>query len=277
MRKVVYDETDLAKSSPLFRGNNGLRLARVILNLLAIDRVNREYAKSIHLEGCEFAASFLKGVGVGYEIENEERLHHLPEGAFITVSNHPYGGLDGIIMIDMMVRRRQDYKFMVNSILMMAKTLSCNFIGVKPSTSKSVSSPENMHGLKQTLQHIRDGHPMGFFPAGAVSNFNKSNWLRVTDRDWQPTVIRLIQASKVPVIPIYVHGKNSWFFNFLGRINWQLRSIRMPYEIFNKRGKVIKITVGEVISWEEQRQYKKVEDLAAFLKAKTYALKNNSN
>ncbi len=275
MRKVILDETDLVKTTPLLRGKIGLKLARIVLKLLAIDRVNKEYAKSAHLEGYEFTASFLKGVGVSYEIVHEDRLQHLPEGAFITVSNHPYGGLDGLIMVDMMARRRQDYKYMVNSILMMVKTMSCNFIGVKPSTSKNVSSPENMQGLKLTLQHIREGHPMGFFPAGAVSNFNKTNRLRVTDRDWQPTVIRLIQASQVPVIPIYVHGKNSWFFNFLGRIHWQLRSMRMPYEIFNKRGKVIKVTVGEIIPWEVQKQYKKTEDLAAFLKAKTYALKNS--
>ncbi len=275
MRKVVLDETDLAKSTPLLRGKTGQKIGRIVLKLLAIDRVNRQYAKSVHLEGHEFTTSFLKGVGVRYEIVHEERLRNLPEGAFITVSNHPYGGLDGLIMIDMMTRRRRDYKFMVNSILMMVKTISCNFIGVKPSTSKNVSSPENMQGLKLTLQHIRDGHPMGFFPAGAVSNFNKSNWLRVTDREWQPTVIRLIQASHVPVIPIYVHGKNSWFFNFLGRIHWQLRSMRMPYEIFNKQGKVIKVTIGEAIPWEVQKQYKNTADLAAFLKAKTYALKND--
>lgn len=259
--------------SPLLRGKKGLRLGRFLVRLLSLHRVNRVYENSIHLRGAEFAASLLNDVGVTYEIENEDRLTRLPEGAFITVSNHPYGGLDGIIMIDIMVRRRSDYKFMVNSILMNVKTMADNFVGVKPSTTKNGSSTENALKLKETLKHMKDGHPMGFFPAGAVSNFNKNNWFRVTDRDWQPTVIRLIQAAKVPVVPIFFHGKNSWFFNFLGRINWQLRSMRMPYEVFNKKGKIIKVTIGETISWEEQKQYKKTEDLAAFLKAKTYALK----
>lgn len=258
--------------SPLLRGKKGLRLGRLLVRLLSIHRVNRVYENSIHLRGAEFAASLLKDVGVCYEIENEERLSTLPKGAFITVSNHPYGGLDGIIMIDIMVRRRVDYKFMVNSILMNVKTMAGNFVGVKPSTKRSTSSTENAQKLKETLRHMKEGHPMGFFPAGAVSNFNRKSWFRVVDRDWQPTVIRLIQAAKAPVIPIYFHGKNSWFFNFLGRINWLLRSMRMPYEVFNKRGKIIKVTIGEIIPWEDQKQYTKVEDLAAFLKAKTYAL-----
>jgi len=273
MRRVVLDQKDFASMTPLLRGKNGLRLGRLLVRLLSIHRVNRVYENSIHLRGAEFAGSLLKDVGVTYVVENEDRLANLPQGAFITVSNHPYGGLDGVIMIDIMVRRRADYKFMVNSILMNVKTMADNFVGVKPATKKTGSSTENALRLKETLKHMKEGHPMGFFPAGAVSNFNKNNWLRVTDRDWQPTVIRLIQAAKAPVIPIFFHGKNSWFFNFLGRINWQLRSMRMPYEVFNKRGKIIKVTIGEVIPWEEQKKYTKVEDLAAFLKAKTYALK----
>nr|WP_262920276.1 lysophospholipid acyltransferase family protein [Parabacteroides sp. FAFU027] len=258
--------------SPLLRGKKGLRLGRCLVRLLSIHRVNRVYENSIHLRGAEFAASLLKDVGVSYEIENEEQLSNLPEGTFITVSNHPYGGLDGVIMIDIMVRRRPDYKFMVNSILMNVRTMADNFVGVQPATAKSSGSNDNALKLKETIRHMKEGHPMGFFPAGAVSNFHKPNWFQLTDRDWQPTVIRLIQAAKAPVIPIFFHGKNSCFFNFLGRVNWQLRSMRMPYEVFNKRGKTIKVTIGDPISWEEQKQYAKVEELAAFLKARTYAL-----
>jgi putative hemolysin len=270
-RAVILDETDLVRNSPALKGKFGLRIAKIILKILALDRLNEVYAKCYHLDGHHFTAAWLEIVGVSYTIGHAERLEQLPQGAFITVSNHVFGGLDGIIMVDIMARQRSDYKFMVNTILMNVKALSENFIGVKPITPKSGSSVENVAGLKQTLRHLQANHPMGFFPAGAVSVLN-SRTFKVTDRDWQPTVIRLIQAAKVPVIPIYVEGKNSWFFNLLGRVNWQLRSFRLPYEILNKRGKVIKVIIGEPISWEEQQKYTKIEDLAAFLKAKTYEL-----
>jgi len=271
MRRFIIDESDLSKMSPLFQGRAGFLFGRFLLRILAIDRLNRLYSGLCHLSGIDFTSAWLHTIGVDYTVENEAVLDDFVESPFITVSNHPLGALDGLIMVDFVARRRPDYKFMVNSILLNVGTMSDHFVGVKPVTPRSGSTVENASGLKSTLLHLKDGHPMGFFPAGAVSNFN-DNFILLSDREWQPTVMRLIQAAKVPVIPVYIHGKNSWFFNLLGRINWQLRSLRMPYEILNKRNKTIRVTVGNPIMPEEQMRYSKTEELACFLKRRTYEL-----
>ena len=96
---------------------------------------------------------------------------------------------------------------------------------------------------------------------------------QLEDREWQPTIIRLIQQLKVPVIPIYFHGGNSWMFNFLGVVCWQLRTLRLPSEVFRKKGKTLHVFIGEPISVEEQLQHSNtVEELGKYLKEKTYAL-----
>lgn len=272
MRKVIFDETDLKAKVPALNGRLGSLAAKFIMRLLALRKVNSVYSNYYNLEGAEFTTAWLKHVGVSYHVENSDRLNQLPEGSFITISNHSYGALDGIILVDLMAKKRPDYKFMVNEMLMYVEAMSSNFIGVKPMTTENGSSVENTSGLKQTLRHLSDGHPMGFFPAGAVANFYNHPF-KVTDKEWQPTIIRLIQAAKVPVIPIYVHGNNSALFRILGRIHWQLRSLRMPHEIFNKRGKTIKLTVGKPILPEEQKQFKKLDELSAYLRTKTYELK----
>lgn len=272
MRKVIFDESDLKGKVPALNTKIGSVVSKLLMKMLALDKINKVYSNYYHLEGPEFTTAWLKHVGVNYKVENKEILEQFPEGGFITISNHSYGAIDGIILVDLIAKIRPDYKFMVNDILMYVEAMSSNFIGVKPMTKENASNVENTSGLKQTLRHLSDGHPMGFFPAGAVANFYDHPF-KVTDKDWQPTIIRLIQAAKVPVIPIYVHGHNSIFFRLLGRIHWQLRSLRMPHEIFNKRGKEIRLTVGEPIPVEKLKEYRKLEDLSAFLRKKTYDLK----
>lgn len=273
MKSVLFDKDDLAKISTLFRGKFGRVLTTIVMSALALNRINRVFAKVCHLRGGEFTAAWLKELNVTYSIENHSALDRLPDGAFVTVSNHPFGFMDGIILMNMIIPKRPDYKFMVNSLLLSLYPLNDNLIGVKPTTTRSGSTIENGTGLKLTFRHLANGGSMGFFPAGAVSNYNENRW-KVTDREWQPTVIRLIEKANVPVVPIYISGKNSIFFHFLGRINWQLRSVRLPYEILNKHKQQIRIVVGDPISVEELKKYNNTKELADYLRAKTYALGN---
>ncbi|MFZ4457243.1 MAG: lysophospholipid acyltransferase family protein [Bacteroidales bacterium] len=271
MKSTLFDTDDLAKLSPIFRGNKGRFLAEVVMSFLALNLINRVFSKVCHLRGAEFTSAWLNELNVKYTIENESILDRLPKGSFVTVSNHPFGFIDGIILMDIIIPKRPDYKFMVNSLLMSLYPLGDNLIGVKPTTTKSGSSIENGKGLKMTLRHLQSGGSMGFFPAGAVSNYNEYR-LKVTDREWQDTVVRMIQMAKVPVIPLFISGRNSLFFHFLGRINWQLRSIRFPYEILNKHRQKIRIVVGEPILVEEQQRFQNAAELAAYLRAQTNAL-----
>ena len=129
-----------------------------------------------------------------------------------------------------------------------------------------------MQGIKEVIRRVREGHPVGFFPAGAVG---KVNWrLRVRDREWQPNVLRLIEQLKVPVIPIFFHGTQSWMFNFLGVVCWQARTLMMPHEVFNKIGRTMRITVGDPIPVEEQQLHQgSLEEFGKYLYDTTYSLR----
>lgn len=271
MKQVILDEDDLAEKSAIFTGKIGRILATLFLTIFGVTRVNRVYSELCHLRGTDFTTAWLRYTGVSYTITNESHLNNLPDGAFITISNHPFGGVDGIMLVDILGKRRPDYKFMVNSVLLHVQTLSEQFVGVKPTTPKSGSSVENTAGLKQTLRHIKSGGAMGFFPAGAVAGYYE-NPKKITEKEWQPTIIRLIQAAQVPVLPIYIHGRNSWYFYLLGRIHWQLRTTRLAHEVLNKRGKTIRVTVGKPIETAELKQYETLEELGQFLKMRTESL-----
>jgi len=208
---------------------------------------------------------------VHYVIGNAERLQQLPEGALITISNHPYGGLDGIIMIDLMAHIRPDYKFMVNKVIAMVKTMEENFISVLPTTNKKNPALANINGIRETLAHIRDGHPMGFFPSGAVSDFSLKNF-RIRDREWQQSILSLIKSVKVPILPVRFFDNNSVLFYFLGMINWRIRSIRLPHEVFNKASQKPRIGIGNIISAQTQEQFTDIKSFGTFLRKAVYEM-----
>ena len=166
MKTHVVDIGDLERMSPVFRGKQGNLLAGRIIKMFALDRVNALYQRCCEYKGAAFASALLQDLGVQYRIGNSERLEQLPEGAFITISNHPYGGLDGIMLIDLMAHIRQDFKLMVNKLLSLIEAMEVNFISVRPQGNKKLVPTANLNGIRETLGHLQEGHPMGFFPSG---------------------------------------------------------------------------------------------------------------
>ena len=268
----VVEPKDLEPLSFLFRGIWGQRFAEQVIRFLAIDKVNRVYDNSGAWKGPEFTSRLLDDLGVSYLVGNAARLKELPAGPFITVSNHPYGGLDGIITIDLMARIRPDYKFIVNRLLSMIKTLDCNFIPVVPTGNKKTGiKAASIRGIRDAIEHLHAGHPLGFFPSGAVSDFSLRD-MRIRDRRWQESILHLIHSVNVPVLPIRFFDKNSAFFYFLGLIDWRVRLLRLPSEVFNKRGRQQRLGIGKLITAEEQSQFNDPASLGDYLRKKVYEM-----
>jgi putative hemolysin len=268
----VVDPKEFETLSLLFRGKRGQRLAEFVIRLLAIDKVNWVYDHSGSYTGADFTSRLLDDIGVSYVVGNAGRLNNLPEGAFITVSNHPYGGLDGIMTIDLFARLRPDYRFMVNKLLSRIKTLNDNFISVTPAGNKKTGvKAASLRGVRETLEHLRNGHPAGFFPSGAVSDFSLRD-MRVRDRRWQESILHVIRSVKVPILPVRFFDGNSAFFYLLGLINWRIRILRLPSEVFNKQGEQPRIGIGKLISVEEQQQFTDNVSFGSFLREKVYEM-----
>jgi len=261
---IITDKPGLARWRGLLEG---------AFRFLSIDKVNAIHTRHYKKPGPDFCTEVIEDLGLKLMISNQKVLYNLPEGAFITVSNHPFGSLDGIMLIHLVGSRRPDFKVMVNMILNKITAMRPNFIAVDALASNDPAKKAvSMKGIKDAIMHVRGGHPIGFFPAGAVSKINGR--LQLEDREWQPNIIRLIAQLKVPVIPIYFHGGNSWWFNLLGKLSWQLRTLRLPAEVFNKQGKTMHISIGDPIPVEDiASRAKDIKGLGEFLKQKTYSMR----
>ncbi len=272
IRPDVLNYDDIRALAPALDGHP--RLVNWLLHMLSVDKVNAVHAKCCDTPGPEFVRRLLlEEFKIKLRIDGQEVLDNLPEGAFITVSNHPFGALDGIALIYLITRYRPEYKVMVNMILNKISAMRPNFIAVDQSASSDPAKRAvSVAGIRTALRQLKEGHPVGFFPAGAMSKTTLHDGLQ--DRPWQPSILQIIHRAKVPVIPIYFHGSNSWWFNILGHICWPARSLRLPAEVFRKVGTEMHISVGLPISPEEQAAHgATTEELGAYLRERTYDLK----
>lgn len=263
---------EIEKISPAFQGRLGNAFARFLMHTLAVDDVNKLYQRNEAYFGPEFASHILKDIGVDYSILGKENLEKLPEGPFITISNHPYGGIDGVILTDLFGHIRSDYKLMVNKFLGIVERMSQNFITVIPNGEEKHSPTiDSIEGIRHVVYHIKEGHPVGMFPSGAVSDFSLKDCC-VRDRKWQTEAIRLIRRVKVPIVPVRFFDGNSKFFYSLGLIHWKVRLMRLPAEVFNKRGKQVRLGIGEPISVERQAFFDSIDSYGAFLRDSVYGM-----
>lgn len=249
------------------------RLVRWLFKVMAIDKVNRTHSNLMDTPGTQFATRLLfEDLEMKLKVDGQEVLDNLPPGAFITISNHPFGALDGVTLIHLFGSRRPSYKVMVNMLLNKISALSPSFIAVDQSASADPEKRrESVHGIRQAMRMLSEGEPVGFFPAGAMSKINGR--LRLQDRPWQKTILQIIYKAKVPVIPVFFHGTNSWLFNILGVVWWQARSALLPREIFRKRHRTMHVSVGRPISVEEQAEFPDADALGRYLRQRTYALR----
>jgi putative hemolysin len=202
-----------------------------------------------------------------------EELQHIPkEGAFILVSNHPFGALDGLLLINAVASVRPDFKMLANYLLSRIPNLSEFFLAVNPFETKQ-GSISSFSGLRSALEHLREGSPLGIFPAGEVSTYNKKGYIE--DKAWGTAIVKMIHKVKIPVVPVYFSGTNSTFFHELGTIHPMLRTARLPAEMIKKAGKKITMRIGRPITSAEQTLFASPQELGDYLRARVYALKAN--
>lgn len=271
IKRTVLDYNDIATMVPKLKGKE--KFVNRVLRWLKVDKVNWLHDHNCDTPGHPFTDGLLRDLDITLRIDNEQVLDSLQQGAFITVSNHPFGALDGISLINIVGKRRPQFKVMVNMVLNYISAMRPNFIAVDAYQSDDPKKKAvSMVGIKSAIQQVRSGEPIGFFPAGAVSKITK--W-KLQDREWQENIIRLIMQLKVPVVPIFFHGRNSAMSHILGLIDWRLRTMRLPTEVFRKKGTTIHVSIGDPISVEEQKHHMgSIEEFSKYLRERTYSLKS---
>ena len=257
------------------KGLVGKCVAGALYGILGIGKLNKVYPYVADLEGPEFSEEVLRRFGISYEVP-EEQLASIPsEGGFMTVSNHPFGGADGLILNAIINPRRKDFKILTTFLLAKVANLTKWFI---PVDNFSTGGAKSITGIRTALSHISSGGALGLFPTGEVSTYQKKGRRTaltgkkvIEDKPWPENITKLIKNSGLPVIPIFFEGTNTKLFHFLGKIHPRLRTVRLVRELTCKNGTLVKVRIGKAIPAAEIAEMD-IPSLGEYLRNRTYAL-----
>jgi putative hemolysin len=265
----LINPKEITKAARLhhFGGEN---MAKILMSVFQLDKINRIYAKNYQKPAFEFLESILNELNVNYEVSTSDLAKIPKTGPFIIVANHPYGGLEGLILIHALVKIRPDIKVMSNYLLRRIDPIKDILIAVNPFEENLVVK-QNLTGLRICKDHLENGKALVIFPAGEVSTYQQGS-NTITDRKWNKSALKMIIKAKVPVVPVFFHGTNSALFHWLGFIHPFLRTAKIPSEMLNKRLKTLKMRIGSPIPVNEQELFIGISKFGRFLRAKTYAL-----
>jgi len=249
----------------------GTLLGWFFMKSLHISKLNKIYDRNKHLEGIVFLNAILDEFKIKFEIPEEDFKRIPKDGAYITISNHPLGGIDGILLLKLMLEKEPDFKIIANFLLHRIEPLKPYVMPVNPFENHK-DKKSSVVGIKETLRHLSNGKPLGVFPAGEVSTYKDKKL--IVDKHWEEGAIKIIKKAQVPVIPIYFHAKNSKIFYVLSKISDTLRTAKLPSELLTQKKRTIRVRIGKPISLAEQNEHSSIKEYGEFLRKKTYMLSN---
>ena len=204
---------------------------------------------------------------------SEADLARIPrEGPLLVVANHPFGGLEGIILGSLLNSVRKDVKVLGNHLLHIIPEIRPHLISLNPFGGKSASRA-NIGALREAIKLLQSGGALITFPAGEVSSL-RLDQRRVTDPAWTPHTASLVKHSRADVLPVFFEGRNTSFFQVMGMVHPRLRTALLAHELFRRRGTTVPVQIGHPISHRKLLKLGSSLEMTHYLRVKTYFLKN---
>lgn len=266
---IVMDTIDIGR---LLRNKNP-RLARwvprFVVNwmerLVRLEKINHVLSTYGSQPPMEFIRSTLEYIGVTYTVHGAE---HIPHGRrVIFASNHPLGGLDGLMLAEAVAPYVSDVKVIVNDLLMNLEPLAPIFVPVNK------YGVQNSDYARRLVEMYESDAAVITFPAGLCSRLIRGE---ITDPPWRRNFAQKAWESGRLVIPVYISGRNSMFFYRFERlrkalgIKLNLGTILLPKEMFDQKGKHLDIYIGAPVELTTERN---IRDWVEYLRDKAYAMK----
>ena len=221
-----------------------------------------------------YASRLLSNLDIHYDIQNSD-LNRIPKrGRCVLVCNHPFGFLEGLILLDLLEKIRIDYRIVANGILANVPALHERMIFVDPFGSRG-SRYENGRNLRSCVEWLSSGGLLVVFPAGEVAHLTWGE-RPVADPKWNRTAARLAIATDSPTLPLFFAGTNSPRFQIMGALHPRLRTLSLANELARKRSETIRVRIGSAIPSLVLKSCGDAESATEYLRARTYLLLNRS-
>lgn len=273
-RTTLVDFRELS-SNPFLRGllGAGQRMLEPVLRTRELNRVHEAFLETKASQ--PLGSFFDRGLGVlgiHYTISEEDLARIPKEGPVFVVANHPYGGIDGLILGSLMDRVREDGRLLVNFLLDRVDRMGGRCFYVDPFGGAGAARA-NLKGIKESLRWLKSGHMLGTFPSGTVSCL-KWGLRRVSDPIWAENLAPLLMKTGATVVPVYFRGRNSGMFQAAGLVHPALRTALLPRELLRSKKRVVEVRVGNPISARRLGRFGSNRAVMDFLRLRTYILES---
>jgi putative hemolysin len=224
--------------------------------------------------GADFARRFLELLDIRFALDEGDLERFPAAGAAVVVANHPYGIVEGLILMALLGRVRPDYKIVANSLLASVAEVHAQTILVNPFETPEANA-QNRGPLRECMEWLSAGSLLAVFPAGEVAHLD---WREhsVIDGPWKTTAARLALRAQCPTVPVLFQGANSVSFQVAGALHPGLRTIGLAREFHKLRGKTVRLRVGNPIPHTSILGYGDAELATAYLRSRTNLLTNRS-
>lgn len=246
-------------------------VARPVLErALAFTELNQTYLRTVQFPAGSFFDRALDALRVTYGIHPVSAPRIPSTGPLIVVANHPFGGVEGLILPAVLSAVRTDFRILGNYLLTRIPGIREFLITVDPFQS-AASRARNVAPLREAFRWLDGGGALIVFPAGEVSHFQFREGC-VTDPPWSPTIARLARRTGASVLPVFFEGRNRTLFQLAGLIHPRIRTLMLPRELLNKAGRMIRVRLGPVLSPHRLERFSSDADLNDYLRLRTYLL-----
>lgn len=243
--------------------------------LLSFKKLNNIYNEALHYDSdLPFYDRLLDRMNVNYIITGRDMERIPKEGRVVVVANHPYGGIEGVILASLLRSVRTDSKILANYILECIPELREVFFFVDPFGGRDAAR-SNLSSIKKSIQWLRHEHVLGVFPAGEVAHLSLGK-RKVVESPWMESVTGIIRKTESPVLPVYFDGHNRTMFQILGLFHPRMRTAMLPGEFANKKNMDIDICIGKVIGYNKLAGFETDKEMINYLRQRTFMLQNRS-
>ena len=262
---------DPAQAPRGFRNIVSRRLVEKAVGFPKLDRIIHDAREELASgRAASFCDAVLRGMNVKLEVSDEDLARIPKEGPVVIVSNHPFGGIEGVAFIRMLEQVRPDYKVMANYFLDAIPEMREMFIFVNPFGGEGATK-QNIRPIQESLRHLKGGHILGVFPSGEVSSVDLRSRL-VRDPPWNPMIASLARKTGATIVPMHFCGRNPGFFQAAGLVHPRLRTVLLPRMTARRRNSAIQAFVGAPITPAEAAKFATDEELIQYARLRSYAL-----
>ncbi len=197
---------------------------------ITILRMIRDFERRGAPAGQAFWRAALDTMGIPLRTP-EAQIANIPaEGPTVVVANHPHGLVDGMLLADLIGRRRSDYKILTRALLTGIDEVAASYMIPVPFPHDPDAQRKSVEMRASAMAHLREGGLITVFPSGVVAS-SDTLFGPVIEREWNVFTAQMIRRSGAQVVPIRFSGSNSRLYQIANRLSPTLRQGLLLHEV----------------------------------------------